>query len=65
MESCILSIICCVRGPKARLAYSDTSSRKSASDFVLWSKINLCPLCFAVACDCGLTYFRRNMMTTS
>ena len=29
------------------------------------SKVSLCHLCFAVACDCGLTFFRRNMMSTS
>ena len=59
------SIICCASGPKALLAHSFSSSRKSESDFVLGSKVSLCLLCFAVASDGGLKYFRWNMLGTS
>ena len=31
---------------------------------MLGLKVSLCQLCFAVACDCGLTYFRVKMMST-
>ena len=60
-----LSIICCAGSPKARSEHSLRSSRKSESDFVLELKVSLCQLCYAVVCDCGLTYFRRNMLSTS
>ena len=60
-----MSIICFARGPRARSAHSCSSSKKSESDFVFGSKLSLGHLCFAVACDCGLTCFRRNMMSTS
>ena len=29
----------------------------SDSDFVMGSRVSLCHLCLAVACDSGLTYF--------
>ena len=60
-----LSIICCASGPNALSARSLSSSGKSESDFLWGSKVFLCHLIFAVACDCGLTYFRRNLMSTS
>ena len=37
------------------------SSKKSGKFEVLGSNVNRCHLCFAVACDSGSTYFRRNM----
>ena len=40
-----------------------SSTKKSGSNFVLISMMNLCHLCFAVACDCGLMYFRRNKIS--
>ena len=51
--------------PKAHSADSLSSSRESESDFVLGSKVSLCPLCFDVVRDCGLTHFRLKMMSTS
>ena len=33
--------------------------------FVLESKVVLCHLCSAVACDCGVTYFCQNGMSMS
>ena len=41
-----------------------SSSRKSDSDFVLESNVNLRHLCLAVACESGLTYFRRNTISS-
>ena len=32
---------------------------------MLGANVIFCHLCFALACDCGLRYFRRNMMSMS
>ena len=60
-----LSIMHCASGPKVLWAHSLSSSRKNECDFVFGSKMSLCHLCFAVACGCSLTYFRRNLISTS
>ena len=60
-----LSIICCARGLKALLAHSFSSSGKSESESLFRSTLGLCHLCFAVACDCGVTSFRLRTMMCS
>ena len=60
-----VSVIYCARGTKTRSAHSPSSSGLSESDFLLGSKVSLCNLCFAKACDCGLTHFCCKMIITS
>ena len=57
--------MCWALSPNALSAHSLSSSKKSGSDFVLGSNVSLCHLCLAVAFDSGLTYFRRNTISTS
>ena len=44
----------------ALLAQSLSSSKKSDSDFVLGSNVNLWPLCLAAACESGFDIFSSN-----
>ena len=52
------------KGPDDRSAHSLRSSKKSHNDFVLGSKTSLCRFRFVVACDCGLGYFPRKILST-
>ena len=58
-----LSLVCSASGPKARSAHSFNSSMKFENEFLLRSKVSFCYLCLAEAWDCGLAYFRWNMMS--
>ena len=60
-----LSIICWALSPNALSAHSLSSSKKSGSDFVLGWNVSFCHLCLAVACESGLTYFHRKIISTS
>ena len=57
--------MCLALSLNALLAHSLSSSKKSGSDFALGSNMSLSHLCLAVACDYGLTCFRRNTISTS
>ena len=59
-----LSTTCWALSPNALPALFLSSSRKSERDFVLGSSVSLFHLCLAVACDPGLTSFRRNTINT-
>ena len=60
-----LSIMLFAFSPKAFSAPWFSSSKKSGNFMVFGSKVSRCHLCFAVAWDSGLTYFLRNMISTS
>ena len=59
-----LSIKCWDWSRNACSANSFSSSKLCESEFVFGSKVSLCHLCLAFACDSSLTSFRRNTMRT-
>ena len=60
-----MSIILFSLSPNAFSAPWFSSSKKSGNFMVFGSETSRCHLCFAVAWDSGLTYFLRNMTSTS